>query len=193
MSGERDLRKRLAALERRMNTLIMVGTAETSQGSKTKVRFDDAGAGGNPFSSPMLAQASSSGKNGGGVSRFSKIGNGMPVLVFSPGGELGQHSRVMPAGPVEDQPSPGAAENDGDVLQIGNATVAVKDGKTTLSVGGSTLELVDGTVTITAAEIRLVGNVTIEGAGLTHNGKNVGHTHIHSGVIPGGANTQGPV
>lgn len=190
MKGERDVRKRLAALERRMNTLIMVGTAESSQGSKTKVRFDDAGAGGKPFSSPLLAQASSSGKTGGGVSRFTKIGDGMPVLVFNPGGELGQHSRVMPAGPVEDQPSPGTAESDGDVLQIGNATVAVKNGKTTLSVGGSSIEILDGTVTITAAEIRLVGNVTIEGTGVRHNGANIGDSHIHGGVIPG-AGTSG--
>lgn len=192
MKGERDVRKRLAALERRMNTLIMVGTAETSQGSKTKVRFDDSGAGGKPFSSPLLAQASSSGKNGGGVSRFTKIGDGMPVLVFSPGGELGQHSRVMPAGPVDDQPSPGAAENDGDVLQIGDATLAVKNGKTTVSVGGSVIELVPGQITITAAEIRLVGNVTIEGDGVRHNGSNIGDSHIHSGVIPGGGMTNVP-
>lgn len=155
MSGERELRKRLAALERRVNTLIMVGTAESNQGSKTKVRFDDAGAGGQPFSSPMLRQASSSGKNGQGVSRFTKIGIGEPVLVFSPGGELGIHSRVMPAGPVDDQPSPGAAESDGDVMQIGNATVAVKNGEAKISVGGSSITITDGLIVLKAANIHL--------------------------------------
>jgi len=155
MSGERDLRKRLAALERRMNTLIMVGTAESNQGSKTKVRFDDAGAAGQPFSSPLLPQASSSGKNGQGVSRFTKIGQGEPVIVFSPGGELGIHSRVMPAGPVEDQPSPGAAESDGDVLQIGNATVAVKNGEAKISVGSASITLTDGEIVLKAGSIKL--------------------------------------
>jgi hypothetical protein len=155
MSGEREIRKRLAALERRMNTLIMVGTAESNQGAKTKVRFDDQGAGGQPFSSPLLPQASHSGKNGQGVSRFSKIGVGEPVLVFSPGGELGIHSRVLPGGPVDEQPSPGAAESDGDVLQIGNATVAVKDGEARISVGGASITITAGQITLKAAAIRL--------------------------------------
>jgi len=155
MSGERELRKRLAALERRMNTLIMVGVADSNQGSKTKVRFDDAGAGGHPFNSPFLSQASSSGKNGSGVSRFTKIGAGEPVLVISPGGELGQHSRVMPAGPVDDQPSPGAAESDGDVLQIGNATVAVKNGEAKISVGSASIVITDGQIVLKAAAIKL--------------------------------------
>ena len=192
MRGERDLRKRLAALERRMNTLILPGTAEANQGGRTKVRFDDAGAGGKPFSSPMLPQASSSGKNGQGVSSFRKIGIGQPVYVVSPGGELGKHSRVFPAGPVEDHPSPGTAEADGLVETIGNATVAVKDGKTTLSVGGANVEIVDGAITLTAAEIRLVGNVTIDGAGVRHNAKNIGDSHVHGGVLTGAAMTTEP-
>lgn len=37
------------------------------------------------------------------------------------------------------------------------------------------------------------GNVAIEGSSLTHNGKNVGSTHAHSGVQPGGGNTAAPV
>lgn len=155
MSGERDLRKRLAALERRVNNLIMPGTAESSEGSKTKVRFDDAGAGGKPFLSPALPHASSAGKNGGGVSHFRKMGNGMPVLVFNPGGEIGPHSRVMPAGPVDDQPSPGAAESDGDVLVIGNASIAIKDGQAKIAVGGASFTLTDGQIVLKAAAIKL--------------------------------------
>ena len=37
------------------------------------------------------------------------------------------------------------------------------------------------------------GNVAIEGGSLTHNGKNVGSTHQHSGVQSGGSNTQAPI
>lgn len=155
MSGERDLRKRMAALERRFATLIMPGTAEGNQGAKTKVRFDDTGASGEPFSSPYLSQASSSGKNGAGVSKFTKIGTGEPVLVLSPGGEIGRHSRVIPAGPVDDHPSPGAAEADGDVTSIGTATFSIKDGEIKGSVGGSSFILTDGLIVLKAAAIRL--------------------------------------
>ena len=155
MSGERDLRKRLAALERRLATLIMPGTAEGNQGAKTKVRFDDAGAAGEPFSSPFLSQASASGKNGSGVSRFTKIGVGEPVLVLSPGGEIGRHSRVLPAGPVDDHPSPGTAEGHGEIVTIGNATFAIKDGEITASVGGASIKIEAGVITLKAAAIRM--------------------------------------
>jgi hypothetical protein len=155
MSGERELRKRLAALERRVNNLIMVGTAEANQGAKTKVRFDDAGAGGQPFSSPLLPQASHSGKNGQGVSSYTKIGIGEPVLVFSPGGELGIHSRVLPGGPVGEQPSPGAAESDGHVLAIGTASVSVKDGEIKLLVGGASVVITADAIALKAPAIRL--------------------------------------
>lgn len=37
------------------------------------------------------------------------------------------------------------------------------------------------------------GAVSIEGPSLTHNGKNVGSTHSHSGVQSGGSNTGAPV
>ncbi|MFY1939536.1 Gp138 family membrane-puncturing spike protein [Achromobacter xylosoxidans] len=36
------------------------------------------------------------------------------------------------------------------------------------------------------------GNVAMSGGTLTHNGKNIGDTHTHSGVQVGGANTGGP-
>lgn len=37
------------------------------------------------------------------------------------------------------------------------------------------------------------GAVSIEGPSLTHNGKNIGSNHSHSGVQTGGGNTGGPV
>lgn len=156
MSGERDLRKKVAALERRVATMMMVGTAESNQGAKTKVRFDDEGADGKPFSSPLLHQASHAGKNGQGVSDFTRIGVGQPVLVLSPGGELGQHSRVLPFGPVDDQPAVGTSEQDGKVFRIGNSAIELKDGEMKLTVGGSSITIAAGKITLKAAAIELV-------------------------------------
>lgn len=45
-----------------------------------------------------------------------------------------------------------------------------------------------GDIDITAA-----GAVAIASASLTHNGKNIGDTHVHSGIERGGANTDPPV
>ncbi|WP_336812244.1 hypothetical protein [Bosea sp. MMO-172] len=158
--------KRLAALERRVATLIMPGTAQRSEGSKTVVRFDDKGADGQPFESPALSHIAPSGKKGGGVSSFRKIGDGEPVLVISPGGELGKHSRVMPAGPVEDHPSPGSAEQDGEVIEHGDAKISMRSDGTLIQQGEqSVLMKSDGSMVLTSN-----GAITVSGASITLDG-----------------------
>lgn len=152
----REFAKRLAALERRVSTMIMLGTAESSEGARTIARFDDKGVDGQPFKSPALSHVASSGKKGGGVSRFSRIGDGEPVIVISPGGELGKHSRIMPAGPVDDHPSPGTAEQSGELVEIGNASLSVKNGEIRASVSGSSITITADAIEIRAAAIRLV-------------------------------------
>ncbi len=162
----REFAKRLAALERRVATLILPGTAARSEGSKTVARFDEKGVDGQPFESPALSHIASSGKKGGGVSRFSKIGDGEPVLVLSPGGELGKHSRIMPAGPVEDHPSPGSAEQDGEVMEYGDAKISVRPDGTLIQKGDQSVLLKnDGTMALTSK-----GAITVSGASITLDG-----------------------
>jgi hypothetical protein len=151
----REMRKDIAALRRRVSTLIMTGTVEANQGAKSKVRFDDEGADGKPFSSPFLHQASHAGKDGQGVSDFTKLGTGAPVYVLSPGGEIGAHSRIMPAGPVDERPAVGTSEQDGKVFRVGNSAIEVKDGEMKLTVGGSSITLTPGLITLKAAAIKL--------------------------------------
>lgn len=54
---------------------------------------------------------------------------------------------------------------------------------------------VDGNFTMgsAGATATITGNVAITGSSLTHNGKNVGSAHQHSGVQTGGGNTGSPV
>lgn len=192
MSGERDLRKRLAALERKFATLMMVGTAETSQGSKTKVRFDDEGADGKPFSSPMLAQLNSAGKKGNGVSRFTRIGDGEPVVVFSPGGELGVHSRVMPFGHVGDHPSPGSAEADGEVTEYGDAKISVRSDGVLIEKGQQSVHLkADGSIAIAShGELTVKGSkITLDGPVAMPKGFTAGDGDATGGLINGPLNT----
>lgn len=51
-----------------------------------------------------------------------------------------------------------------------------------------------GGVTITAAggKLTIDADVQINGSSLRHNAKNVGDTHLHGGVVPGGADTDVP-
>jgi len=45
---------------------------------------------------------------------------------------------------------------------------------------------------LSAGTIKLIGNVQVSGGELTHEGKNVGATHTHSGVDTGPGNTREP-
>lgn len=166
----REFAKRLAALERRVATMIMPGTVARNEGSKTIVRFDEKGVDGQPFESPSLSHVAPSGKRGGGVSRYGKLGEGEPVFVISPGGELGKHSRVMSAGPVEDHPSPGTAEQDGEVMEFGDAKISVRPDGTLIEKGDQSVLLKNdgsmsltskGAVTVTAKDITLDAPVSM--------------------------------
>lgn len=77
--------------------------------------------------------------------------------------------------------APPAGSNDVTAIHFpgGSITIDTASGALTLNVSGD--------VKITA------GNITLESGTLTHNGKNVGHDHVHSGVIPGAGVSGGPV
>lgn len=49
-----------------------------------------------------------------------------------------------------------------------------------------------GAIEIVAPEVTITGNLRVTGAVLTHNAKNIGSTHVHTGVIAGPANTGAP-
>ena len=59
------------------------------------------------------------------------------------------------------------------------------------SAGSLTLKLPAG-LTIEAGSVSLKGPVAVEGASLTHNGRNVGHDHRHVEVMSGPATTGPP-
>ena len=56
----------------------------------------------------------------------------------------------------------------------------------------STTEINSPTVTINSSSTTINGTVAINGGGLTHNGVNVGDSHVHSGVMSGPSVTGGP-
>jgi phage baseplate assembly protein gpV len=57
--------------------------------------------------------------------------------------------------------------------------------------GGSRLVIGDGVVTITA-DVEINGALRISGDEVTHNGTNIGDTHVHGGVMAGGSDTETP-
>lgn len=134
---QQDLRRLAKAIEgvdqRRAKTML-TGTLAAREGAKVKVRLGE-DEDGEPIVSPWLKLAAHTGKRGEGVSEFTKLGIGEPVVIISPSGEPGPMSAVLPWIDSEDDPSPGAAEQDGKVIEIGQAKVSIKADQIKLSVG----------------------------------------------------------
>jgi phage baseplate assembly protein gpV len=60
-----------------------------------------------------------------------------------------------------------------------------------ITKGGTRVTLGEGTVEI-VADVTVRGALAIEGPSVTHNGRNIGDSHVHGGVFPGGADTSTP-
>ncbi|SON55816.1 Phage P2 baseplate assembly protein gpV [Hartmannibacter diazotrophicus] len=101
---------------------------------------------------------------------------GQQAAYSSPSGTLGAGSSIRPRAHDDDNPAPSTSAD----------TV-------TFQVGASWITLNDGEVQISGDTIRLIGNVEVHGASLTHNGKNVGDSHAHSNVVNGPAISGPPV
>lgn len=96
---------------------------------------------------------------------------GERVLMLSPGGDPGR-AMILPGGYSEQYGQP---HN-----KLGEARRQIGAASDTFSGSQRVIE---------AQLIILRGTVRIEGPGLTHNGVNVGDTHKHTDVMPGGALT----
>lgn len=73
-----------------------------------------------------------------------------------------------------------------------NANPRPHDGPEAVVVhGGTRITIGDGAVKI-VADVTIEGDLQVNGASVRHNSKNIGDTHTHGGITPGGANTAVP-
>lgn len=79
-----------------------------------------------------------------------------------------------------------------DMSTPSNANPRPHDGpEAVITYGGSRVVIGDGVVTITA-DVEINGALRVAGPAVTHNGTNIGDTHVHGGVQPGGGVTAVP-
>lgn len=180
----RHLAKRVQGLEQRLAMTVIGGTVAEVRGDR--VRLNLAIDGRDSVLSPLVRLGGASGYNGAGVSSYTRPGIGEPMLLVTPGGRPGEHSRAIPWGPVDDHPAPGAAESDGHVVTVGRSRLDLRPDEILLKCGESYIRLTPTGIEIHADQIETIGGT------LTHNGRNVGDTHVHGGVYPGPANTGVP-
>jgi len=78
----------------------------------------------------------------------------------------------------------------------GSVCIALHDGELTYKAPSMRVEVLEtewiGNVSLTGSLTTAGGDVSMSGGTITHNGKNIGSTHTHSGVQTGSGNTGGP-
>lgn len=191
----------LADLERRQANGVRYGTIAEVDLAKARVKIKS----GN-ITTTWLPWAA--GRASGAKRRWDPPEVGEQVAVISPGGDLTQ-GLVIPGVYQESAGAPSASADkdstvysDGTVIEYDRATHALTAdlqgtkvyadrSKIELTIGATKLTLTSSGATLNASSINLVGNVSVTG-NLTNNGKNVGSTHMHSGVTPGPSTTGAP-
>lgn len=152
----------------RINNMFREGTVK-SVDEKTGTAIVDAhGVESKP--SPWLTQA-------GDINEWTPLSEGQRVVLISPGGDMGR-SFIMPGGYTDEVKAPHDAKAQKRV-KIGNAVITHSGDGLFIEVGGASFQF-------TGAGFEQIGGEQ------KHDGLNVGSTHVHGGVIPGGADTIGP-
>lgn len=156
----RQVLKSVEDLNRRLSSVIISGRVAEVDGDRVRVELGPPDAGGKKFLSPWVQLQEMAGATG---SRF-PVKAGDPIRLLSPNGEIGSNSLAIRDGYTKDAPSPA----EGDELALVHAGCAIR---------------------MANGKIRIEGEVEISGAGVSHNGRNIGDSHKHHDVVPGSALT----
>jgi phage baseplate assembly protein gpV len=112
-----------------------------------------------------------------------QVGSQHLVMQF-PGGS--GPSTFVPMSHHDASPNPASDADDTVIYDDGACRISVRGGTVQIKAGGSSIVLADGEITLSSNLVKSVG------ASLKHNAKEVGDTHLHTGVMPGGGLTGVP-
>ena len=185
-----ELASRVAELERRFSGAMRHGTVEEIDAARQRVRLNfGKDVDGKPFLSPWVPYA----QIAGALKVHTPPSKGQQFTLLSPAGDW-QQAVALPMTWSDQNQSP-SSKGDENVLTYGNVKVKIKDDLVQVDVSGTEFEITSGRVLIkvggVAVEITRSG-VAIIGGKVTHDGRNIGSTHIHGGVLPGGGLTDVP-
>ena len=163
-----ELAARIAELERRFAGLMRHGTVEEIDTTRHRVRLNfGKDIDGKPFLSPWVPYA----QVAGALKVHTPPSKGQQFTALSPSGDW-QQAIALPMTWSDQNASPSTAGNE-HVLTFGDVRLTIRDQVLEVLVGGVTLKVTPEGIAITGGKV-------------THEDKNIGATHIHGGVIPGG-------
>ncbi len=166
--------QRIAELERRFAGLVRHGTvAEVDAGrGRMRLRFGTA-TGGGDLLGPWVPYS----QLAGAIKAHVPPAVGQQFSVIAPSGDWRQ-AVAVPLTWSDQNQSP-SDKDDENVITYGDARITLKADSLAVKIGGVTMTISDDGVAITGGKV-------------THDGKNIGSTHIHGGVTPGGGTTDVP-
>lgn len=170
-----DLMARVNDLERRLSRMVRHGTVHPGstdpKAGTTRLRLG--GTDEQPYLSPPIKYA----QVAGALKVHSPPSDGQQMTIFSPSGDWRQGT-ALPMTWSDQNQSP-SDKGDEHVVTFGDVTITLKGGGVTVSVGGVSWSLTGSGETTTGGMVK-------------HNSKNIGDSHIHGGVEPGGGTTSVP-
>lgn len=169
-----ELAARIAELERRSSGMMRHGTVEEVDTTKHRVRLKfGTDVEGRPFLSPWIPYT----QVAGALKVHVPPSVGQQFTLMAPAGDW-QQAVVVPFTWSNHNPAPSESGEE-NILTFGDVRMMLKDGRLEVSAAGITLELTGNGLAITGGEVR-------------HDGKNIGATHTHGGVVFGSELTDVP-
>lgn len=167
-------------MKTRFGEMIRIGPVEEIDAAKGyRIKLADGEDG--PFLSPWLPHPES----GGQSSSWMPLSKGQVVGILSPNGDMRQG--VLLRSGFTDEHQPPSADLLANVLKAFGITFTIKDGEVVIE--GDVI--IKGNVKIEGDQ-EVEGNVDFRAGYVHHEDTNIGFDHVHSGVVPGSADTEGP-
>lgn len=176
-----DLLRRVAELERRSDGMVKQGAVTDVDPAKGLVRVrlnpDDAD---EPFKTAWIPYA----QIAGALKAHTPPSVGQQMTIISGAGDYRQ-GLAVPMTWSDKNKSP-SEKGDENVITYGDARIELRGDELVITI--PKVKIVCGGVTVEITD----DGVKIEGGKVTHDGKNIGSTHIHGGVVPGGGTSDVP-
>lgn len=168
-----ELALRLAELERKVSSMIVVGAVHSVDPTKGTARLDfGTDESGEPFLGPDRPYS----QTAGAIKSHTPPSKGQQMAQIAPGGDWKQAFHV-PLSWSDANTSPGASADPAFTYE--DVRIDVSAGRLRIAVGGAAIEL-------TPSAFRMLADlVKAEGSSLKHNEKEVGDTHGHITAPPG--------
>lgn len=179
----------LPDIERRLSNVMRMGTVAEVDYDRARVKVRS----GNLTTAwlPWAAGSANSAKR-----RWNPPAVDEQVAVLSPGGDMAQG--LVLTGIYQQAAAAPANSGDKDTTVYGDGAVIEYDHSshtltadlqgTKLVADRTKIELTVGSVVLSVS----AAGVSITGGQVTHNGKNIGSSHTHTGVVPGAGTTGAP-